>query len=74
MLSSESVPFQESRAFLKKQILFCQPEIFSQSDLWKPWEYFVYSKDSKGSYAGKDRLIRKEDVSKECLIIRREEL
>ena len=64
--------FSEEKAYLQKQILSGQTEIFSQNNLWKPQEYLLYCKDSKGSYEKKDWLTRKEDTSKVCPIKRRE--
>ena len=40
--------------------------MFSQSNLWKPQEYFVYCKATKGSYERTDRLFREENGSSVC--------
>ena len=73
MLSSESVGFpKESKARLQKQIQIGQAKICSQSNLWKLQEYFMYFKDSKGSYGEKDWLFRNEGALKVSQTKRRE--
>jgi len=55
---------EETQARLQKEFLFRTDSDFCSEQLWKMPKYFVYFKNSEGSYEEKDWLFRKESASK----------